>query len=251
MTTTPATKVLGLLSLVTVAAVAVLALFVVGAPEVVDNPQGDVYRLLYVHVPSAYLAYVSFGVTALASMLWLVKRTRTDRWDLLAEASAEVGVVFTGLTLGSGMIWGKPTWGTWWVWDARLTSTAMLFVVWLGYLALRRSVVNADDRARLSAVVALLGVLLVPIVNRSVEWWRTLHQEASLTPTSINLEPEMTTVLLLSLVGFTLTYSWLVMHRFRLGRVERFIEAQRLETAIAQREEEARAELASQPAGSI
>ena len=115
------------------AATAFMAL--VGAPA--DAVQGDAQRLMYLHVPAAWLAYLAFTVTAIASVLWLLPRTRSTTWDLLAGASAEVGVLFTGLTLAMGSIWGKPIWGSWWEWDARLTTTAVLFFLYLGYLALR------------------------------------------------------------------------------------------------------------------
>ena len=100
--------------------------------------QGDAQRLMYLHVPAAWIAYLAFGVTALASVLWLWPRTRATVWDRLAGASAEVGVIFTGLTLVLGSLWGRPVWGIWWAWDARLVTTAVLFFLYLGYLALRR-----------------------------------------------------------------------------------------------------------------
>jgi hypothetical protein len=130
-------------TLVALAVTAVFALYVTPARE---NQGFQAVRLLYLHVPFAWLAYLAFGVTAIASMLWLVPRTRRPAWDLLAGASAEVGVVFTGLMLVVGSFWGRPTWGTWWEWDARLTSTAILFFLYLGYLALRRTGATADER---------------------------------------------------------------------------------------------------------
>ena len=108
--------------------------------------QGDAHRLMYLHVPTAWLADLAFFVTAIASALWLVARTRSNTWDLLAGASAEVGVIFTALTLAMGSIWGKPIWGTWWEWDARLTTTAVLFFLYLGYLAFRRTGAAAADQ---------------------------------------------------------------------------------------------------------
>ena len=125
------------LAAISVVATVAMALFVVppdGGRDAFDNGtgQGDAYRLLYLHVPSAWLAYLAFFVTAVASVLWLVPRTRGLHWDLLAGASAELGVIFTGLTLALGSLWGKPIWGQWWAWDARLTTTAVLFFLYLG-----------------------------------------------------------------------------------------------------------------------
>ena len=144
-----------------------------------DAQQGDVVRLLYLHVPTIWIAFLGFFVTAVASVLWLVPRTRRTEWDLLAGASAEVGVVFTGITLIVGSIWGRPTWGTYWVWDARLTSTAILFFLYLGYLALRRTGSTADERGKRCAIAALIAFADVPIVHLSVTWWQTLHQSGT------------------------------------------------------------------------
>ena len=141
-----------------------------------DAQQGDVVRLLYLHVPTIWIAFLGFFVTAVASVLWLVPRTRRTEWDLLAGASAEVGVVFTGITLIVGSIWGRPTWGVWWTWDARLTSTLVLFLIFVGYLSLRAFIDEPGRRAQWSAAVGILGAINVPIVYMSVRWWRTLHQ---------------------------------------------------------------------------
>ncbi len=135
---------------------------------------------MYLHVPAAWLAYLAFGVTALASALFLWPRTRSMVWDRLAGASAELGVLFTALTLVLGSLWGKPVWGIWWAWDARLVTTAVLFFLYLGYLALRR--IPSDDpigSGKRNAIAALIAFVDVPIVHFSVEWWRTLHQKAT------------------------------------------------------------------------
>ncbi|MDA8102445.1 MAG: cytochrome c biogenesis protein CcsA, partial [Nitrospiraceae bacterium] len=134
MTSTLLRKAVGVTSLLLVAATVVMGLFVT-PPDVV---QGNLARLLYVHPPVAWVAYLAYGVTSIASGLYLWRPTRSLKWDRIAVASAEVGVVFTGLTLVTGSIWGRPAWGVWWTWDARLTTTAILFVLYLGYLALRR-----------------------------------------------------------------------------------------------------------------
>src|SRR5207237_10102838 len=123
---------------------------------------------------------VSFGTTTLASAHSLWPRTRARGWDLLAGASAEIGVLFLALTLAVGSIWGRTTWGVWWTWDARLTTTAVLFVLYVGYLALRRVPADPEVRSRRAAIVAMAAFLDVPVVHLSVEWWRTLHQRATL-----------------------------------------------------------------------
>ena len=149
-----------------------------------DQTQHDLVRLLYIHPPIAWVAlYVSFGTATIASCLYLWKRTRSMNLDRIAYCAMEISVVFIALTLITGSIWGRPTWGVWWAWDARLTSTAILGVFALAYLALRRANDDPTLRARRSAVLAILTAINVPIIHFSVVWWKTLHQGASvLTP---------------------------------------------------------------------
>jgi heme exporter protein C len=224
---------LGAVTAVSLVVLAVLALAV--APE--DATQGDAYRLMYVHVPSAWLAYLAFGVTALGSVLYLLPRTRSPRWDRLAGASAEVGVVFTGLTLATGSIWGRPIWGTWWEWDARLTTTAVLFFLYLGYLAVRRLGGDVVARGRRSAVVALIAFVDVPIVHFSVTWWQTLHQDATVFNPDLDVEitGTMAFVLVFSVIAFTLLYGFLVTLRYRLAELEDGLEDRELARAISER----------------
>jgi heme exporter protein C len=217
---------------------AALALVVLGWLALVaappDRVQGDAQRLMYLHVPVAWLAYLSFGVTAGASLLYLLPRTRRPRWDLLAGSSAEVGVVFTALTIVDGSLWARPVWGIWWTWDARLVTTAVLLFLYLGYLALRRVPAPADRRARRSAVVALIAFADVPVVHLSVIWWRTLHQQ----PTVLNpeLAPQIHGIMALTLLwgvaAFTLVYLVLVRLRYRLARAEAAQEALVLQLAL-------------------
>ncbi len=237
---TRATKILGGASLVTLALTVWLALVVSPA----DVVQKDAVRLLYLHVPTAWIAmYISFGVTTLASALYLWRRTRSRFWDITAGASAEIGVLFLGLTLVVGAIWGKATWGVWWTWDARLTTTAVLFVLYLGYLAVRRVPAAPEVRSKRAAIVALAAFVNVPIVHQSVEWWRTLHQPASILDARRLLDPEihgwMLWTLILSVVAFTILYGWLLVRRFRLAWAEQQIEDRRLELAMAYRQAEA------------
>lgn len=201
-----------------------LALLVVGgfiALVVVppDALQGDVQRLLYVHVPSAWLAFLAFFVVFVMSTLYLVQRRPS--WDLVAASSAEVGVVFTALTLGLGSLWGKPTWGVWWTWDPRLTTTAMLLMIYVGYLMVRSFADEPEKRARWSAVVGILGFVQVPIVYLSVYWWRSIHQPPS-SPRS--MAGEFLAVLLLNLAAFTVVYAYFLVRRYRLAALELELE---------------------------
>jgi heme exporter protein C len=201
------------------------------------NQGFDAVRLLYLHVPTAWVAYLAFGVTALASLLWLIPRTRDTAWDLLAGASAEVGVVFTGLTLIVGSLWGKPTWGTWWEWDARLTTTAILFFLYLGYLALRRTGTTADERGKRCSIAAIIAFVDVPISYLSVTWWQTLHQQGTVfnEQNKVLIDGSMAFTLVLAVVAFTMLYAYLVMERLQLARLEEGREARELAQAIADR----------------
>lgn len=206
-----------------------------------DAVQRDAVRLFYLHVPAAWTAYLAFGVTTLASGLYLWRRTRSPAWDTLAGASAELGVIFTGLTLALGSLWGRPVWGVWWAWDARIVSTAVLFFLYLGYLALRRVPADPDVRARRSAIAALVAFVDVPVVHFSVEWWRTLHQQATVFNPELNptIEGSMATALLAGVVAFTLSYLYLLERRYRLAVLEDGLEAAELEAALAERRAEA------------
>jgi heme exporter protein C len=226
-------KLLGFAALGSLLVTAVLALWVSPA----DAEQGDAMRLLYLHVPAAWLAYLAFFVTAAASALWLWPRTRAPVWDLLAGASAEVGVIFTGLTLAMGSLWGRPIWGTWWEWDARLTTTAVLFFLYLGYLALRRTADTVDARGKRCAIAALIAFVDVPIVHFSVTWWQTLHQDATVFNPKLDVEIHgtMALTLVLSVLSFTVLYAYLTMLRLRLAELEEGREQRDLERAIAER----------------
>jgi heme exporter protein C len=208
-----------------------------------DVNQLDAVRLIYIHVPLATVMYIAFGITAVASVLYLVPRTRARKWDLLAGASAEIGVVFTGLTLITGSVWGRTTWGVWWTWDARLTTTALLFVLFLGYLALRRVSGDADARANRNAIAALAVSVDLPIVHKSVEWWRTLHQKSSLLDEETFLHPHihgsMYWTVLIGIGAFVLVFAWLLIHRYRMAVLADRVEDEGLEQAIAERRAEA------------
>jgi heme exporter protein C len=208
-------RILGWLSALTLAVGLVMAFGV--APREVS--QGNVQRIMYVHPPLAWVAYLAFGVVAAASIVYLVARRPAA--DRLAHASAEVGVVFTGLAIATGSIWGKPTWGTWWTWDARLTSVAILFVMYLGYLLLRGTVEDGERAARYCAVLGIVAALDLPLVHFSVYWWRTLHQPPSLMkPGGFSGSAAILWPLLVNLAAFTVLYAYLVAKRVRLLRTE-------------------------------
>lgn len=212
-------RVVGFLALIGMVATVWLGLFVT-PPDVF---MGNLVRLIYIHPPLAWVAFIAYGMNFLASLAYLWPRTRHLRWDRLAGASAEVGVLFTGLTLVTGSIWGRPTWGTWWTWDPLLTTTALLFVLYLGYLALRRVPDEPGLRARRCAIAALIAFVDVPVVYFAVLWWKSLHQAPTvLNPTTHKtyIHGSMAWTLLLGFVSFTLTYVWMVMVRYRLEHSE-------------------------------
>ncbi len=184
-----------------------------------DQVQGNLVRLLYIHPAIAWVAlYVSFGTAVVAAGLYLWPRTRSLEMDRVSYCAMEISVVCIALTLVTGSIWGRPTWGVWWAWDARLTSTAILGVFEVAYLALRRANDDVEVRARRSAVFTLLTAINVPIIHFSVIWWKTLHQGASvLTATgSLNVHGTMLTTMLLSFVGFTTLFFWFLLRRVAL-----------------------------------
>ena len=216
-------RLLGIIGLVGVAAVTAFGLFVVPA----DLNQGDAQRIMYPHVASAWLAYGSFGVTALASIGYLWKRDL--RLDAIAVAGAEIGVIFTAFAIWGGMMWGRPVWGVFWQWeDPRLTTTALLLALYVGYLLFRRLTDDPARRAARAAVVGIVAAVDIPIVHFSVEWWRGLHQgptigspDRVLNPTA----PGQFVIALVSMVAaFTLVWAYLMIRRYQLARIEWQIE---------------------------
>jgi len=198
-----------------------------------DKVQGNLARLVYVHPAVAWVAlYVSFGTATIASVLYLWPRTRSIVMDRVAHCAMEVSVVFILLTLITGSIWGRPTWGVWWAWDARLTSTAILGVFALAYLALRRANDDPELRARRSAVFAILAAINVPIIHFSVQWWKTLHQGATVFTSNRTLliHGLMAWTLLISFLAFTLLFFWLLRARYRLE----VVRGERYETSVAE-----------------
>lgn len=184
-----------------------------------DRMMGEVYRILFVHVPCAWMAMLFFFLSFVGSILFLVRRQ--FHWDRLAHAAAEIGVVMTGLALALGSMWGKPTWGVWWTWDPRLTTTALLFVMYLGYLMLRRTLEDPERRAKVAASVGLLIFLNVPIVYLSVKWWRSLHQVQSSPAT---MAPDMVMALRLNAFALLGILLFLLYFRIRLAKKEAQLE---------------------------
>jgi heme exporter protein C len=206
---------ISLLALLGLAAVYVLAI----GYTPVEARQGMAQKIFYLHVPAAWCALMAFSLVGITSALYLW--LHDPRLDRFAAASAEVGVAFSAVMLTTGPIWAKPIWGTWWTWDARLTLTLFLFFLFVGYLALRASVHDPAERARFSAVVGILGMLLVPFIHLSVYLFRTLHpQPVVLKPSAPSLPPEMLRTLLVSMAVFTLLYVGLVTVRYGLGMAE-------------------------------
>jgi heme exporter protein C len=184
-----------------------------------EGDMGHLQKIMYVHVPAAWMTFLSFFVVLVFSVKYLWQRREND--DLIAASAAEVGATFNGLTLILGMIWGRPAWGVWWVWDARLTSTLVLFLIFVGYLALRAFTEDPQQKARWSAAVGAIGALNVPIVYMSVKWWRTLHQPPSSPET---LDPRYTMGLRLNAIAMLLVMIYFIRRRYEIARLERAVE---------------------------
>ena len=223
---------LGFVAWVLVAVALYLIFFV--AREAVDAMGGQLQRIFYVHVPSASVAYLGFAIVFIASIAYL--RTGARRWDLIAHAAAEVGVLFCSLVLITGPIWARPVWGTYWQWDPRLTSSLVLWLTYVGYLFLRGLALDPARAGRGAAVLGIVGFINVPIVHFSVYWWQTLHPSG---PTPFNPAessglggPELA-AFFTSLLAFTLLAAWLVALRVRLGRLSDTVTELELEPAPA------------------
>lgn len=223
---TPALRVRSALGLASVAgALVATTMALLWSPP--DANQGDVFRIIYVHVPSALTAYLAFVVVFVASIGWLW--ARRPIWDAIAASAAELGVLFAGLTLVSGSIWARPTWGVWWSWEPRLTLTAVMFVMYVGYLLLRSLSTDLDRRATRAAVLGIVAVVNVPIVHFAVTWWNSLHPLATvLRPGgSPGMEDRMLATYVVSLLAFALIFAWAMTERvaIELARQRRMLEA--------------------------
>jgi heme exporter protein C len=196
-----------------------------------DAYQGNVQRIMYLHIPSILIAYLSFFLVFVGSCLYLWKREKRD--DILAFSAAEIGVLITALTIVEGSIWGRPTWGVWWTWDARLTLTAILLLIFVGYLMLRSLVEEESRAASSAAILGIIGFLDIPLIHMSVYWWRTLHQPPSiLRPDKApweNIHPALLTALAINFVAFLLLYFYLLSLRYRVGEMTEEIKTRRMQ----------------------
>lgn len=205
-----------------------------------DLHLGQSVRLLYIHPATAWVAlYLCFGLTTVASFLYLIPRTRKTFFDRLACASAESGIMFLLLTTVVGSIWGHITWGVWWTWDARLTSTALLAVLYMGYVAVRQIPGNLETQRKRSAVFALFAALDLPVVHYSVDWWNTLHQRASVFTSNLhfNVHGIMLFTMLLSFVAFSLIYLWILLIKFDIAHLQSYLERHERDLLLIQRRE--------------
>ncbi|MEP0336856.1 MAG: heme ABC transporter permease [Alphaproteobacteria bacterium] len=191
-----------------------------------DYQQGETVRIMYVHVPAAWMAlfcYVGLAISAAVGLIW-----KHPVADVAARATAPIGACFTFLALLTGSLWGKPMWGAWWVWDARLTSVLVLFFLYLGYMALNSAFDDPQRGSKASAILAMVGLVNVPIIKFSVDWWNTLHQPASIVrmdgPT---IHPDMLWPLFLMIGAFTTYYLWVLMLRMRRELTETRLRARR------------------------
>jgi len=199
-------------------AAAISAIFIYVPTE---KTEGIIQRIMYYHVPSAWVAFLAFFVVFICSILFLWKKER--EWDIYAHASAEVGIVFCSLVLITGPIWAKPIWGAWWVWDARLTSTLILWLIYVAYLMLRIQTEQDSMRARYAAVVGIVGFLDIPVIHFSVLWWRTFHPSPKVISQEglgKGMDPSMLATLLISLSAFTLLYFLLMGQRVRIEKMK-------------------------------
>lgn len=220
------TSILRILTLLTM----IGALFAVFIWVPTDAFQGIVQRIFYFHVSAAWLGFLAFFVVFICSILYLWKRER--RWDVLAHSSAEIGTMFTTLVLLTGPLWGKPIWGTWWSWDPRLTTTLILWFIYIAYLMLRSYAEIGGRGERFAAVVGIVGFFDVPIVYVAVQLWRSLHPgPVILTGSGPGLAPVMLQTLFISLAAFTLLYLSLMIERVRLRQLEDEVEILKLSLA--------------------
>jgi heme exporter protein C len=223
------TLALGLVTLVLI-----LVALVAGFSAPPDANQGTLVRLMFVHVPTAWLSYLAYGGTGLFGLLYLITRRRN--FDRLSLASAEIGMLFTVATLVGGMLWAKPTWGVYWVWDARLTTTALSLVIYGAYLIVRGLIDDPARRARVAAVIGVVGTLYVPVNYMSVEWWRGVHQTQTLNllgKIQWNADPRYLTSLLVMTAAFTLLYFFLLRLRGILAARAEAREEREFEQALA------------------
>ena len=198
-----------------------------------ESVMGHVQRIFYIHVPMAWIAFLAFFIVFLGSIMYLWKREA--KWDVLASSAAELGTVFTTLVLITGPIWAKPVWGIWWSWDARLTTTLMLWLIYVSYLMLRSYSANRSQGALYSAVLGVIGFVDVPIVYFAVNWWRTQHQRLVIGSGTLegSLQPDMRITLYFSMLVFTLLFAYMLWQRVSMRRSEDHLREARYSEALA------------------
>lgn len=209
-------SVLGILTFLTVLA-SLIAIFSLSP---IERQEGVVQKIMYFHIPSAWIAFFAFFIVFVTSIIFLWKNER--EWDIIALSSAEVGIIFCSLVLLTGPIWAKPIWGAWWVWDARLTLTLVLWMTYVAYIMLRFHAREGSQRARFAAVLGIIGFLDVPLIHFSVLWWRTFHPKPKVfNPENMGggLSKEMLITLLISLAAFTFLYFLLLTQRIALEKM--------------------------------
>jgi heme exporter protein C len=182
---------------------------------------GDVQRIFYFHLAAAWMMMLAFGVVFFGSIMYLVKKQR--KWDIWASASAEIAVVFSFVVMTTGPIWAKVSWGAWWTWDPRLTSTLVLWLVFIGYLMLRSSITEPSRRASISSVYGIVGFVDVPIVFMSIRWWRTIHPQL-FNGLDMQMAPPMVVTLVIALIAFSLLYVFFLIYRVRLEEMRDEVE---------------------------
>ncbi len=183
-----------------------------------ERTMGDVQRIFYIHLPLAWISFLAFFIVFIAGIMYLIKGKM--HWDIIAHASAEIGVIFNILVIVSGSIWARATWNTWWTWDPRLTTMLILLLIYSGYLMIRGTEINVEKKAKISAVIGIVGFVNVPIVFMAIRWWRSMHPVV-ITTTSFGLAPPMLITLMVCLGVVTLLFAYLLVYRIRIGMAER------------------------------
>ena len=213
------------------AACGVVTLWMVFFYAPTEAEQGVVQRIMYVHVPSIWVAFLAFAIVALCSLgyLWL----RDERLDAIAVSAAELGVVLTTAVLTTGSVWGRIAWGTWWVWDARLSLTLLLWFIYVGYFIVRGATENPERGKRFAAILGIVGAVDIPLIHLSVQWFRTLHpQPVIMKPEGPTAAPEIVQTLMVSLLAFTLAFFALLLLRYNLERLQRRVDALAVRAAL-------------------
>ncbi len=232
-TSSKVTRRIGFVALVTLVVFLAMAL-VISPPEV---SQRDAVRLFYLHVPTATIAfYFAPGIVAVGSVMYLWKKSTF--WDLAAGAAAELAVIFCAFTLATGMLWGKPTWGLYWTWEPRLTATAVSFVLFVGYLAVRKLDLDPAIRSQRAAVLGIVAPANTLLVRYSVQIWKGVHQGTTISPVDMQISGVMWGTALIGFAAFTLVFAWLLIHRFRVAWLEHQVAAVGLDLAISERRAE-------------